>query len=741
MAHGKNDIWTAESHSKALLKVATPELYRQNAFRVLGLPVNATLREIERHRKKLEMMAKLDIESSGRNHGYLPLDPPPDRDSIRQAIEHLRDPEKRLIDQFFWFWPLKAGSSEDKAFELLSEQNIDEALNVWKENEQEGCYVSTHNIAIFYHLTALDIENASAGETLSVDELDRCQAYWKNALRQWQKLLEAVEFWKLLTDHIRDLNDPRLTSETARSIYGSLPKVLLLIHAKLVVRATEAGDNKTVERHMQLMKEYGFEERLLQDVLHDAASPIRERIKLLCAPVTHKAKENPQQANQLLRSLLEKTMPWLQAIDILLPNSSVVRETLHDEVAETVRSCTVIYGNETANWKECLWLTEQVLTLPVSTSLRTRLDNDAKYIKENLEQEQEYEELKQKVSSNQVFEVSVFRETVRVPPVCTCCLGEAQTEQQVSYSWEERRGLSKYERTRAFNFPLCWICKHHQLELRRKRLILVLSVVALSVIVSYIIGVNLERTEYWPFLLMGSIVSVVVFAISNRLLRLRSLGQDHASRGPAVSMKRAGEYETTFRFWNPVYAHLFAQANNYEMVPCKVVQYSHKSSLIRGRSAFQVIGWVAALAFIGHSIIYGVLGDQWDYSSTYSSPRYRHPKRTTTNYTGSSLLSQITDGKARLRKMDAQLEQMGSQLESLSSQINTLKGTIEGYEAQAATGQYVSSFAYNQALNNHNELVNKHNRLLNVLRDGYSEYEKELKRVNEMIDQYNRTRY
>lgn len=389
MAYDMNHISTADTDCEILLKVATPELYQNNAFRVLGLSVNATLREIEQRRKKLEMMAKLDIESSGRKEeGCFPLAPPPDQDSIRHAIERLRDPEKRLIEDFFWFWPLKTDSSKDKALELLSKQKIDEALNIWKKNEKEGCCVSTHNLAVFHHFAVLDKEKDSPG-----GELDRCQLLWKSAFEEWRKLLEDVKFWSLLTDRIRVLNDPRLTSETAKDIYSSLPKALLLINAKLAVRAAEE-DKDTVERHIQLMKQSGFEERTIKDVLHEAASPIRERIKILCAPVTQKAEENPQQANQLLRSLLEKTIPWLQAIDILLPKSSAVRETLHDEVAETVRSRTVIYGNETANWKECLWLIEQTLNIASGTSLRILLRKDQASVKKNIQDEEIFGNLK-----------------------------------------------------------------------------------------------------------------------------------------------------------------------------------------------------------------------------------------------------------------------------------------------------------------------------------------------------------
>lgn len=611
MAHGPNDISTADSHSEALLKVATPALYRQNAFRVLGLPINATLREIERHRKRLEMVKKFGIDSPDQNRSCFPLAPPPDQDSIRHAIERLRDPEKRLIEEFFWFWPLKTGSAQDKILELLSKQKIDEALNIWEKNEKEGCSVSTHNLAVFHHLAVLDKEKDSPGE-----ELDRCQLLWKSAFEKWQKLLENVKFWSLLTDRIRVLNDPRLTSETARDIYSSLPKALLLINAKLAVRAAEE-DKDTVERHIQLMKQSGFEERTIKDVLHEAASPIRERIKILCASVTHKAEENPQQANQLLRSLLEKTMPWLQSIDILLPNSSVVRETLHDEVAETVRSCTVIYGNETADGKECLWLIEQTLKIAIGTSLRILLRKDQASIKKNIKDEEIFGNLKPIDKAPTLG--SVFGLGLHV---------YGHTDIDV----DTKSYLTTYYFT-VLAIPLFPLCRYR--------------VIPTAGGYSFLGKAPLRTFDKWHLA-----ISVAVIILGIMVIALNSGPSDAGSRVHSIT-------ESPYR-------------NSYE--------------------------------------------------------------------TG-SLITRITEGNARLKKMEAELEQKDSQLESLSSQIDTLKGTIEGYEAQAARGQYVSSFAYNQALNNHNELVNKHNRLINLMRDRYSEYEKELKQVNEMVDQYNRTRY
>lgn len=624
MAHGTNDIWSTDGDCETLLKVATPELYRYNAFRVLGLPINATLREIERHRKRLEMVKKLGIDSPDQNRSCFPLAPPPDQDSIQNAIERLRDPVKRLIEEFFWFWPLKIGSAQDKVLELLSKQNIDEAIKIWKENEKEGCCVSTHNLAVFHHLSVLDKEKDSPGE-----ELDRCQLLWKSAFEEWQKLLEDVKFWSLLTDRIRVLNDPRLTSETARSIYNSLPKALLLINAKLAVRAAEE-DKDTVERQILLMKQSGFEESTIKDVLHEAASPIRERIKILCASVTHKAEENPQKANQLLRSLLEKTMPWLQAIDILLPNSSAVRETLHDEVAETVRSRTVIYGNETANWKECLWLTEQTLKIAIGTSLRILLRKDQGHIKKIIKDEEIFGNLKPIHKAPTLG--SVFGLGLNV---------YGHTDIDV----DTKSYLTTYYFT-VLAIPLFPLCRYR--------------VIPIAEGYRFLGKTPLRTFDKWHLAISVAVIAIIALSI------MLSSESGYSSSSPYSSYK-------------PNHRKTYGTKNNYS--------------------------------------------DTTKYETKYGSQ---------------TLLSEINTSKANLKKMEAELQEMDYSLEALSSRIKTLKTQIEKYESYAAKGADVSSYSYQQSLDEHNKLVEQYNSTLVTRQAKYASYEKNFKQINDMINRYNR---
>ena len=80
-----------------LLEAATQDLFRQNAFRITGLPVDASPREIAKHADRLKIMEELGQGASAHT-GAFALSPPPTVDQIRDAIRKLKDPELRIIE-------------------------------------------------------------------------------------------------------------------------------------------------------------------------------------------------------------------------------------------------------------------------------------------------------------------------------------------------------------------------------------------------------------------------------------------------------------------------------------------------------------------------------------------------------------------------------------------------------------------------------------------------------------------
>src|SRR5882724_10721879 len=87
-----------------ILDFGTPRLYLENPFRLTGLSITTTDRELERKYLKFEMDENLgngfDLSAS-----LLPMSEPVGWDVLRRARQQLSDPETRLIYELFWFWP------------------------------------------------------------------------------------------------------------------------------------------------------------------------------------------------------------------------------------------------------------------------------------------------------------------------------------------------------------------------------------------------------------------------------------------------------------------------------------------------------------------------------------------------------------------------------------------------------------------------------------------------------------
>jgi hypothetical protein len=301
-------------------------------------------------------------------------------------MQRLRDPELRLVDEFFWFWPHKLGEGrEDPALVSLARGEEKKAVEIWERQEHYHAErnVSMHNLAVLSHVTALDLELAATSKRAAAAELAVRAGFWRAAFLRWKILLAEEGFWSLLTARIREFEDPRLTTGTARRMRNSLPLALLLINAQLAVRAAEGGDFAEAQRHLAIMRESGFGEEVVREALRRAIEPIRERIKTLCQTAEREADADRDHADAVSRKLAGQTRPLLGALDCLLPTGNPTRDGAHDEVALRALSCQIAFGNKTDNWRVSEQLLEEVLAVVASSSARSRIEENLRVVRSN----------------------------------------------------------------------------------------------------------------------------------------------------------------------------------------------------------------------------------------------------------------------------------------------------------------------------------------------------------------------
>ena len=360
---------------ESLLDAAGIGLFRANAFRVVGLSADARESEIRKQADKLQFVARHGGGTAS-TVGPLPLDPPPVDEMVGEAIQRLRDPERRFIDEFFWFWPEAALGKKDPALVALTNHDIELAIRIWTEEAAatEDYGRSAHNLAVMFHTLALDIEHAKQSETIS-KKLGKVQySYWCKGLAHWQAVLTDEDFWSQVNARVLELNDPRLTASTTQQMRTALPSILLVINAQIAAQASARGASFEAEQYRRLMQESGFAVNLVEEACGRAARQIRDSISSLCKTAEREAARDPMTADEDARRLLDQARPLLAAIDTLLDDGAAMGDEVRDEVATTVTDCLLLFCNERGNWKVALELLELTRPCAVSLAVRERLD-------------------------------------------------------------------------------------------------------------------------------------------------------------------------------------------------------------------------------------------------------------------------------------------------------------------------------------------------------------------------------
>jgi hypothetical protein len=371
---------------KPLLDVATPEMFRANAFRITGLPVDATTREITKHADKLKMMEELG-QGKSLHTGAFALKTPPTVDQIREAIQRLKDPEQRIIDEFFWFWPRQFGqSASDPALKALEGGDADTALEIWTALETspaEGL-VAMHNVAVLWHLMALEWENHYAKTEFPAEKKKETEKLWRGAFKRWDLLAVDDLFWESVTARIKQLDDPRLTSGFSRRMRATLPHALDKINAELAVRYAESGRMDMAQVHVQFMRDTNQGLDSVEQTAELVLVPATARLKQQIQRAEQRAAKNPSDAVNAARELLDHARHTLALFELFFGKESDARNELSDEVAGLCNQLPIAYHKATGDDKGCIDLLRAALQFATSIDLRRQIEKSISTLTGNL---------------------------------------------------------------------------------------------------------------------------------------------------------------------------------------------------------------------------------------------------------------------------------------------------------------------------------------------------------------------
>ena len=114
------------------------DLIYQNPFRVLGLPVTSSAKDIAKRIGDISLYAEMGKPMEYDVDHYFPTQPIRTKESVQEANQAIVQPQNKLFHSLFWFWEGEKNTVDKMAFNELRNGNIEKALEFWGKEIEKG---------------------------------------------------------------------------------------------------------------------------------------------------------------------------------------------------------------------------------------------------------------------------------------------------------------------------------------------------------------------------------------------------------------------------------------------------------------------------------------------------------------------------------------------------------------------------------------------------------------------------
>ena len=400
---------------KALMEAATTALVRNNAFRITGLAVDATTRDIHKHADRLRIIEELGQGECCHNSAFA-LRPPPTMDQIRQTIQRLSDPETRIIDEFFWFWPEEFGNSRaDSAIHALLSGDCDTASKIWTSRESNPTSGTTamHNVAVVWHLTALERAHYTEGTEIVPSQQGILDETWRQAMKRWHHLMQDDVLWEKLSARIRQIDDPRLPTGFSRRMRHALPLALAKMHGELALSYIDQGRLDLAKMHVHLLRDFVKSAEVMRIAVDLVLASAKGRLQESTLRVRNEARQSPEKADQLAGSLIAPTLFLVEVVEIFFDGTDYVGWEQLNETVSVCTDCAILFQRKTGKNEVFVDLLRRLQPLSTDEALGKRIAEAISIGKKNIEISLQEKQAQQK----QAASATGSMKTVEVSPI------------------------------------------------------------------------------------------------------------------------------------------------------------------------------------------------------------------------------------------------------------------------------------------------------------------------------------
>ena len=171
-----------------ILDFAAIELVNSNIFRELDLNAHASLRDILRRQKMMELETTLGDENK------LSTSKPGNNDNLIATA--IQNPVQRLLHRIFWIWPEMENSQTDDKSSLIPLDYYQTAITYWENKIKSGksSAFALHNLAVIYQSVFLAAYSGGKKFSQADEASGEIETYCRKSLEYWEKVAASRNF-------------------------------------------------------------------------------------------------------------------------------------------------------------------------------------------------------------------------------------------------------------------------------------------------------------------------------------------------------------------------------------------------------------------------------------------------------------------------------------------------------------------------------------------------------------------
>ncbi|MGI5151985.1 hypothetical protein ACQEVC_37425 [Plantactinospora sp. CA-294935] len=303
----------------SLRELAGPELYRRNAFRVTGLPVDVDRRTARARQQQLTAALRVgaDVDWQGTSATT---------EDVRAAFDVLGDPRRRLVHEVFAVW-----------------------------GPPDGCECPAgvhydHDAAVRAHAAALDI---GPSDLLASTISGALPGQWTAAATAWTKTLRSASFWRHLHHRVQRLDDRQLDASAVDALRAELPVALVRPLLRLAVSAAYPAPIR------KNLAEWPVPARDRDRLIEEAAEPLYTELESVVRDLHTRLDSGD--ADEIVTEMRARLNPLLARLEGLAPRDRHRRtDAARDKVAVLLNNCALARNRATGQYEGKVkgWLAE-----------------------------------------------------------------------------------------------------------------------------------------------------------------------------------------------------------------------------------------------------------------------------------------------------------------------------------------------------------------------------------------------